>query len=202
MSSKTPRGRKRLTRFLLPFAAAIFALATCGLVVQAAIKGNDVRTARNVKNSYQIKAAAPGPLVPGRKMPLKITIANNKSYPIWIYRLKISAVIDHAHRAAGCNVARDFRFTQLGKKTFPFKINRRKFRVVRVRSAGKVRKKKQAVFWTLPAKTAKGFPTIEMLDLKGVNQDACKGASIHFKFDSRAESSKKKAKKLAKREKR
>ena len=175
--------------------------AVSGLVVQAAIRHNEARTARNVKNSYQIKGVVSGQLAPGRKLPVKIQIASNKSYPLWIYRLKISAVVDHQHRLAGCKVDRDYQVTQLGKKTFPFKINPRKFRVVRVKKLGKVRKKKQAVFWTMSAKLANGQPTIAMRNLPGVNQDACKGAVIHWKIDSRAERTKAKAKRLARKEK-
>lgn len=177
-------------------------LAVGGLVVQAAIRQNEARTARNVKNSYQIKGVVEGQLAPGGQLPVKIQIANNKSYPLWIYRLKISAVVDHKHRLAGCKVDRDYSFTQLPKKAFPFKINKRKFRVVKVKSKGKVRKKKQAVFTTLSRKLTRGEPKIEMNYLPTVNQDACKGATIHFKFDSRAEKTRAKAKKLAKKEKR
>lgn len=194
MRTKPTRGR----RLLFAVVAALCSLAVASLVVHAATKDREARSsARNVKNSFQIRGQVSGDLVPGRRLPVKIQMANNKSYPLWITRLRISAAIDHKHRLAGCSVARDFRFTQLGKKSFPFKLAKRKFRVVRVKSRGKVRKKKQAVFTTLSRRITKGQPTIELVNLSDVNQDACKGATIHFKFDSRAERNRKLAKKRA-----
>lgn len=196
--------RRRLGRFALLFSATMIVLAVGGLVVQAAISQNEARTARNVKNSYQIKGVVEGQLAPGGQLPVKIQIANNKSYPLWIYRLKISAVVDHKHRLAGCKVDRDYSFTQIPRTAFPFRLNKRKFRVVTLKGKvkGKVRKKKQAVFTTMSRKLTKGEPKIEMNYLPNVNQDACKGATIHFKFDSRAEKTRAKATKLAQKEKR
>ena len=146
--SRTKSRRSR--RLLFAVAAALSALAITGLVVQAATRHKQAQSsARNVKNSFQVRGSVSGELLPGRQLPVKIMLANNKSYPLWITRLRISAVIDHQHRLAGCSVARDFRFTQLGRKAYPFKLAKRKFRVVKVKSKGKVRKKKQAVFTTL-----------------------------------------------------
>lgn len=200
-TSKHPHVR-RSVRFLLPLFAALLVIAAGALVVRAATTTKpEANAARNVKNSYQFKASVPGPLAPGRTLPVKIQLANNKSYPVWIYHMKISALVDGVHRAAGCDAAQNYSFTQLPKQSFPFQLKKRRFRVVKVRSKGKVRKKKLAVFTTLPTKITKGQPLMTMADLPNVNQDACKGATIFFRFDSRADSSKKKAKKLAKKEK-
>lgn len=187
---------------MLPFFAALLVIAAGALVVRAATATkHEASAARNVRNSFQFKASVSGPLAPGRTLPVKIQLASNKSYPVWIYRMKISALVDGAHRAAGCNVTQNYSFTQLPKKSFPFQLKKRRYRVVRIKGKGRVRKKKQAVFTTLPAKITKGQPAMTMADLPNVNQDACKGATIYFRFDSRAASTKKSAKKYLKKEK-
>lgn len=189
---------QRSRRLLFAVAAALSALAVTGLVVQAATRQHQAQSsARNVKNSFQVRGSIDRPLIPGRKLPVKIEMASNKSYPLWITRLRISAVIDHQHRLAGCSINRDFRFTQLNRKAYPFRLAKRKFRVVKVKSKGKVRKKKQAVFTTLRGGITRGQPTIEMLNLSDVNQDACKGAKVTFTFDGRAERNRKQARKRA-----
>lgn len=193
--TRSTRGR----RLLFAVMASLCALAAAGLVVQAATRTAKKRTAeRNIKNSFQISGSIAGELRPGRKFPVKIVLASNKSYPLWITRLRITAVLSHEHRLAGCSIERDFRFTQIDTKAFPFRLNSRKYQLVKVKtSRGRVRKKKQAVFTTLPARIANGQPTIEMVYLPHINQDACKGAKVHFVFDARAERSLKRAKRRA-----
>lgn len=188
---------RRSHRLLFAVAVALSALAVTGLVVHAATRQQAKTSARNVKNSFQVRGSIDRTLIPGRKLPVKIEMANNKSYPLWITRLRLSAVIDHEHRLAGCSISRDFRFTQLGRKAYPFRLAKRKFRVVRVKTKGKIRRKRQAVFTTLRAGITRGQPTIEMLNLSDVNQDACKGAKISFVFDGRAERNRRQAFKRA-----
>lgn len=188
----------RSRRLLFAVVVALSALAVTGLVVQAATRQHQAQSsARNVKNSFQVRGSIDRALIPGRKLPIKIEMANNKSYPLWLTRLRVSAVIDHEHRLAGCSISRDFRFTQLDRKAYPFRLAKRKFRVVRVKSKGKIRRKRQAVFTTLRAGITRGQPTIELLNLSDVNQDACKGAKITFTFDGRAERNRRQAMKRA-----
>lgn len=204
--TRTPELRSRATRFTLPLFAALIALAVGGLAVRAATGSKQEASAsRNVKNSYQIQASVTGQLAPGWSLPVKLRLASNKSYSLWIYRLKVGLAIDQAHAAAGCNVQRDYGVTQIPKRSFPFKLNRRKFRLVRVKtgtgSKARTKKKKQAVFTTLSMKVTRGHPYVSMANLAHVNQNACKGATLYFRFDSRGEKSRKKATRLARRQK-
>lgn len=61
-------------------------------------------------------------LTVGDPRPVKLKIFNRMNYPIWVYSIRISAKLDAASTAVGCSIERDFRFIQLPKSCFPFKV--------------------------------------------------------------------------------
>lgn len=166
------------------------AFATGAIVVQAATSAQTAKAKRKPSKripTFMIRAQVTAPLTPGRSVPLKITLGNNRLKPIWILRLSVRLAVDQIHAARGCSVARDYRVVQIPKAAFPIKV-------AKARAATKTRKGR--LRWrTLRAKRTRGRPTLMMLNLPGVNQNACKGATLTVSFNSR--SINKKPRKLA-----
>lgn len=193
---KRPPTRSALT------AIVIAALLSGGLVAYASQQLDVSRSKKNrvVRNSYMVQASlGQGSLSIGRPQQLSVKLFNRKGHSLWVYQLTISGELDAAHTAAGCSLARDFRFTQLPKKSFPFRIPKKRMNVdkVRVKVKGKTKtKRRKRMVWTkLSKKQNRGQPTLELVNLPTTNQDACKGATVTFKIKSRAERTKKAAKK-------
>ncbi len=66
---------------------------------------------------------------------------------------------------------------------------------VKVKGKTKTKRRKRMVWTKLSKKRSRGMPTLELVNLPTTNQDACKGATVTFKIKSRAERTKKAAKK-------
>lgn len=166
------------------------AFATGAIVVHAATSAQT--TAKKKKRSkaqpsFQIRTQMTAQLSPGRTVPLSVSFANTRTKNIWLTRFAILMKIDKAHMAAGCSLKRDYRVLQFPKKFFPYKIPKAK-------KAGN--KKIRLKYRTIPAKKSNGKPALIMLAPSGVNQDACKGATLTLSYTTR--SSTKKPRKLKK----
>lgn len=172
---------------LLLVAGGAFAFASKQAELSAKRKGRAV-------GSFVIRGTLDQALSPGNTSRVTVSIANNRKAPIWVTRLRLSIAVDKAHAAKGCFVRRDYVLTQLTKKSFPIRVPaNRKIRIKR----GKVVAK--SLKWRPLSRTqAAGRPTVTMLNLPGINQDACKGATLNLKFNGKATTKKPKKNKLKK----
>lgn len=171
--------RRRVAKAMIIIVAGLAAFATGALVVNAATTGQVSAKKKRGKPqaSFQIRAQITRQLQPGVKVPIKISVSNNRPKALWIKKLTVLLAVDKAHAEAGCSVARDYRVEQLPKKFFPYKVMK----------GPKVRNGKKAVkvrWKALSAKKRQGKPTLSMVALPTVNQDACKGATLTIAFKS------------------
>lgn len=139
--------------------------------------------------SFQIRTQVPGQLAPGRSIPLQISLANNRPVPLWIKRMTVRIAVDPAHTAAGCTVGRDYRITQIPKQFFPYKLAKGK-------KARKGKRPPKPKWHKLSTKRRGSDPSLSMVALTSVNQDACKGATLTISYKTQATT--KKPKKRAK----
>ncbi|MGK2878537.1 MAG: hypothetical protein ACSLFF_08185 [Solirubrobacterales bacterium] len=162
-------------------------LLVCGLVVFAAgaivvHAATSAQVAKKKKNparpSFMIRAEVAQGLAPGKNVPIKISVANNRSKPIWITRLSVRLAIDDLHARSGCKVDRDYHVVQMRKAVFPFKVA----------SHHRATKKRPArLRWrTLRDSRTRSRPILMMHNLPSVNQNACKGATLKFTFANRS----------------
>jgi hypothetical protein len=187
--------RRSAARTAIVIVAGLAAFAAGALVVNAATTAQ--QSAKKTKKakgkaSFRIRTKVAGQLQPGARVPIQISLANNRPKPVWIKRLKVVIAVDKAHAAAGCSAARDYSVEQIPNKFFPYKLVKKP----RVK-ASKHKRKKVKTHWK-PLSTAKrqGKPTLSMNYLPEVNQDACKGATVTIAY--RSQSSMKKPRKVAK----
>jgi hypothetical protein len=168
---------KRLaSRAALLLACGLLAFATGALVVHAATTAQTTKKKKQTGTApaFMIRAEVMGKLAPGRAVPVKIALANNRLKPIWIRRLSIRLAIDPAHVRAGCTATRDYHVVQLPKRVFPFKL---------ATFHRATKKHKARLRWrTLRARRTLGKPQLMMLNLPGVNQNACKGSTLTLTF--------------------
>lgn len=173
---------------LLLIAGGAFAFASNQAELAAKRKGKAV-------GSFVIRGTIDQSLSPGNSSRVTVSIANNRKVPIWVTRLRLSVAVDKAHEAKGCSVARDYLVTQLTKKSFPIRVPaNKKVRVKRGKAVAKTLKWRR-----LAIRQAAGRPSVMMMNLSGVNQDACKGATLNLKFDGKATTTKPKRPKKVKR---
>lgn len=162
------------------------AFATGAIVVHAATSAQTAATKKKVsskaKPSFRIRTQLTDQLSPGRRVPLNISFANTRDKNIWLHRFAVRLNLDKAHMAAGCSIRRDYRVMQFPKKFFPYKIPKAK----RIKGTKKLRLK----YRTIPAKKSNGKPALIMLAPPGVNQDACKGATLTLSYTTRSSTKK------------
>lgn len=161
------------------------AFATGAIVVHAATSAQTSakkKRSSKAKPSFKIRTQLMGQLSPGRSVPLKISFANTRTKSIWLVRFAVRLNLDKAHMAAGCSIRRDYRVMQFPKKFFPYKMSKAK----RIPGTKKLRLK----YRTIPAKKSNGKPALIMTAPRGVNQDACKGATLTLSYTTRASTKK------------
>jgi hypothetical protein len=189
------RARGMAAKTAILIVVGIAAFATGAFVVHAATSSSAQTAKKKAKGkaAFRIRTQVTDQLFPGKAVKLKVSLANNRPKPLWVKRLTLKLAIDQAHMNAGCSVARDYRVEQLPKKAFPIKLAKKP-------KAKKIKKKRKAkIHWKpIKAKRARGKPTLTMLNLPSVNQDACKGATLTISYRSQASLKKPKSKKAAK----
>lgn len=157
------------------------AFATGAIVVHAATSAQTSakkKVSSKARPSFRIRTQLTEQISPGRTVPLKISFANTRNKNIWLHRFAVRMNLDKAHMDAGCSIRRDYRMMQFPKKFFPYKIPKAK----RIPGTKKLRLK----YRTVPAKKSNGKPALIMLSPPGVNQDACKGATITLSYTTRS----------------
>lgn len=176
----------------------IAAFAAGSLVVNAATTSEHSASAAKKKRgkkkaSMQIRTQVTGQLAPGRSVPLEVSLANNRPVNLWVTRLIPVIRLDAAHVAAGCSATRDYRVTLLPRKFFPYKLSRVKRKKSQLKRAPKVK-------WNLlRTSRTNGHPMLSMVSLPGVNQDACKGATLTISWKTRITTKKPRSRKATKR---
>lgn len=157
------------------------AFATGAIVVHAATSAQTTakkKVSSKARPSFRIRTQLMDQLSPGRTVPLRISFANTRNKNIWLSRFAVRLNLDKAHMAAGCSIRRDYRVMQFPKKFFPYKIPKAQ----RI----KVTKKLRLKYRTIPANKSNGKPALIMLAPPGVNQDACKGATLTLSYTTRS----------------
>lgn len=157
------------------------AFATGAIVVHAATSAQTTakkKVSSKARPSFRIRTQLMDQLSPGRTVPLRISFANTRNKNIWLSRFAVRLNLDKAHMAAGCSIRRDYRVMQFPKKFFPYKIPKAQ----RIKGTKKLRLK----YRTIPANKSNGKPALIMLAPPGVNQDACKGATLTLSYTTRS----------------
>lgn len=157
------------------------AFATGAIVVHAATSAQTSAKKKKrskAQPSFKIRTQVTDQISPGRTVPLKISFANTRTKNIWLTRFAVRLNLDKAHMAAGCSIRRDYRVMQFPKKFFPYKIPKAKL--------PKGKKKLKLTYREIPAKKSNGKPALIMLSPPGVNQDACKGATLSLSYTTRS----------------
>lgn len=164
--------------FLL--ACGLVAFATGAIVVHAATSAQVAKKKKRTPAwpAFMIRAQVAEGLAPGRSVPIKISLANNRLKPIWIIRLSVRLAVDAKHAQAGCKVSRDYQVVQIPKAVFPYKVASY-YRAAENREA--------TLRWrTLRDRRTRGKPILMMNNLPSVNQNACKGATLTINFASKS----------------
>jgi hypothetical protein len=174
------RAKRLASKAAILIVCGLAAFATGAIVVHAATHAQVSKKKRKKKAlpSFYIRAQLDQQLSPGRSVPIKLSFANNQSKNVWLTRLAVTLRLDKAHSAAGCSVKRDYNVVQLPKKFFPLKLPKAK--------KPKKGKKVKLRYRAAPAKKAAGRPTLMMLAPAGVNQDACKGATLTLTYTTKS----------------
>jgi hypothetical protein len=161
------------------------AFAAGAIVVHAATSAQTSakkKVSSKPKPSFRIRTQLSDQLSPGRSAQLKISFANTRDKNVWLHRFAVRLNLDKAHMDAGCSIRRDYRVMQFPKKFFPYKIPKAQ----RIKGTKKLRLK----YRQIPAKKSNGKPTLIMLAPPGVNQDACKGATLTLSYTTRSSTKK------------
>jgi hypothetical protein len=171
--------RRMASKAAILIVCGLAAFATGAIVVHAATTAQTAKKKRAKPwPNFMINAQVSAPLTPGKSVPIKISLASNRLKPIWILRLSVRLTVDQKHAAAGCSVARDYRVVQIPRAAFPIRL---------AKAFAATKKRKARLRWrTLRAKRTRGRPTLMMLNLPEVNQNACKGATLTVGFNSRS----------------
>ena len=173
-------GTRRASRTAILLMCGLVAFATGAIVVHAATTAQVAKKKKraNAWPAFMIRAQVAGDLAPGRNVPIKISVANNRLKPIWILRLSVRLAVDAKHARAGCKVARDYHVDQMRKSVFPIKVS--SFYRATKKSPARLR-------WrTLRSSRTRGRPILMMNNLPSVNQNACKGATLTLNFASKS----------------
>jgi hypothetical protein len=182
-------GTRLASRTAILLVCGLVAFATGAIVVHAATSAQTAKKKKraNAWPAFMIRAQVAENLAPGVNAPIKLSVANNRLKPIWIMRLSVRLAVDAAHVRRGCSVSRDYHVVQMPKAVFPFKVA----------SFYRATKKRKATLrWrTLRTRRTGGKPILMMHNLPGVNQNACKGATLTLNFATRSSMKKPKRKK-------
>lgn len=170
-------GNRLASRTAILLVCGLVAFATGAIVVHAATSAQ-VAAKKKRKGpawpSFMIRAEVAQGLAPGKNVPIKISIANNRLKPIWIRRLSVRLAIDDKHARAGCDVDRDYHVVQMPRAVFPFKVASY-YRATKT-SPARLR------WLKLRDRRTRGRPILMMRNLPSVNQNACKGATLKLTF--------------------
>lgn len=181
---RTLRAAIALVAGLAVLSGATYALGSAALGTVNQVQSAKKKKKRKGRESFQVYAYLDGKLSPGRTLPIKLTVSNDRPRSIWVTQMRLKMSIDAAHKAAGCSTTRDFRLRQIPEKFTPFKLKANTVKHSGGSAKGKKGKKgkkqrKGRKGWKpFTPKGANGPPTITMLNLPHVNQDACKGAKL------------------------
>jgi hypothetical protein len=158
-------------RRTLPVPLPIIVIALAIVVASGGIYIGGVNAAakKRMTHSFHVRGKLAAPLHPGDRQVLRLTVINRKPFSIWVTRLKVRATVDRRHVRAGCSATRDFKIMQIRRKAFPIRLGPK---TSKRRRAKTTRTKISAV--------------VSMRNLGRVNQDACKGAKLHFIYRGRA----------------
>jgi len=161
-------------------ACGLAAFAAGAIVVHAATDSPATSAKKKLRGipSYKIMTRLSGRLSPGKTVQVRLYLANNLNKPVSVKRLSLVLKVDKAHAAKGCSATRDYRVIQLPKRAFPYKLSPRG----KPTGNKKLKKKQRARWRRMRPKQAAHLPAIRMLNLRGVNQDACKGARLRVTF--------------------
>jgi hypothetical protein len=129
--------------------------------------GSGEATQQLAGGDFSISGRPSRVLRPGLSAPIDLRLENLRDQPRLVTRIHVALTIDAAHRAAGCSRARDFRVRQLRPSAYPLRIDPRRPRTLR--SLG-----------------VRYLPRVRMVNLRDVNQDACKGAQLTFCYSGRS----------------
>lgn len=162
------------------FVCGLAAFAAGAIVVHAASESQAARAIKKQRAipSFKIMTRLSERLSPGKTTQVRLYLANNLNKPVTVKRLSLKLRVDEAHAAKGCSVKRDYRVIQLPKRAFPYTLKPRG----RPSGTKKSRKNQRARWRRMRPKQAAHLPAIKMLDLRDVNQDACKGARLRVSF--------------------
>lgn len=174
--------RPRFRALPLPtLAVLLVAFVAIGSVVQASIRRHHHRHHRRDRAHarFDITGWVSVPLSPGSTAPIDVVLSNRLRHDLWIGGLKITVVVDPAHAARGCSATRDYVVSQLPRVFYPILLpGRRPYTAqwpARLHWPGRQR-------WHLRDLGVTVGPSISMLNLRDVDQDACKGATLRLRF--------------------
>jgi hypothetical protein len=174
-----PFPRTISARTALLLAAACFVTVS---VVQASIRASTDKPV-HVHRRFEVYGRLARPLAPGGSEAVPLFLRNRMRATLWITSIRVGVVVDRAHAAVGCSGSRDFVVAQLPTSAYP----------IRLPPKGILRRGWLAPLrepaWRRRSLTELGVashPTVSMVDLPQVNQDACKGARLRLVFRARA----------------
>lgn len=148
--------------------AASGLLALGAAAFGASQRGGDGRAAQRLAGvDFVISGRPTRVLRPGVSAPIDLRLRNRRRHPRLVTRLHVAVRVDAAHRRAGCSRRRDFRVRQLPRSAYPLRLGPR--RSLRLSRLG-----------------VRRVPRVRMVDLARVDQDACKGARLTFRYTGRS----------------
>ena len=146
-------------RSMAPAACALVLAATAAVGAEAARRTDAPNPAR--ATGFAITGGLQLPTYPGASLPLDLELRNPHGHTLRVTRISVELVVDAAHTRAGCDRQLEFRQVRMPARAYPIRLRPRQR--VRLSRLG------------LP------LPRVVMLD-RPVNQDACKGARLHFRY--------------------
>ncbi|MBJ7353530.1 MAG: hypothetical protein JHC98_01780 [Thermoleophilaceae bacterium] len=168
------------SRTAILLVCGLAAFAAGAIVVHAATSAQVAKkkTRTPAWPAFMIRAQVTSELNPGKNVPIRVSVANNRLKPIWLLRLSVRVAVDEKHVRAGCKADRDYHVVQLPKAAFPIKVASYN------RASGS---QPATLRWrTLRDRRTRGRPILMMHNLANVNQNACKGATLTLNFASRS----------------
>jgi hypothetical protein len=118
---------------------------------------------RHRTRAFTVRGRLRVPLRPGSSERLDLALTNRRGFTVWVRRLTVHVSVDRRHRKRGCSVRRDFAVRQLRRSAYPIKLRRRRTR--RLSKLG-----------------VRMLPRVAMRDLRRVNQNACKRATLRLRY--------------------
>jgi hypothetical protein len=161
-------------------AVAVISVAV-GSAVGATVKHHRKKRRTPPVAMISVSGGLRGHLSPGGLQPIDVAFGNRTRSQVWITSLRVTAAVDPAHVAAGCSIDRDFALAQVPATALPIRLPARS--VFRPGWPARFRWPTPRM-WLLSELGVRTPPTISMVNLTQVNQDACKGATLHFSFQA------------------